>query len=239
MSLRDLVALLREDVHAIVDRDPAARNPVEVVLCYPGLHAVWAHRIAHALWRADAFLLARVISQAARWLTGIEIHPGARIGRRLFIDHGMGVVIGQTAEVGDDVTIRQGVTLGGAGTRKEKRHPTIEDAVVVGAGATVIGRIRVGRGSKIGSGAVVVRDVPPHSAVVGIPGRLMLRPGGEAVDPDPAGSPDPQASTAESLWLAIRELRERLAHLERRGPAVTDVGAVLVANARLDDPPKP
>lgn len=224
MSVRKFIALLREDVQAILDRDPAARNAVEVVLCYPGLHAVWGHRVARRLWMADAFLAARVTSQAVRWLTGIEIHPAARLGRRLFIDHGLGVVIGQTAEVGDDVTILQGVTLGGTSTRKEKRHPTIEDNVVIGAGAAVIGRIRVGRDSKIGSGSVVIRDVPPHSTVVGIPGRVIHRPDGEAIDLNHTDLPDPQATTTESLWRAIGELRRRLAVLERREPPEGEPG---------------
>ncbi len=215
MSVRGFIALLRDDVQAILARDPAARNAVEVLLCYPGLHAVWGHRIARRLWMADAFLAARVTSQVVRWLTGIEIHPAARLGRRLFIDHGLGVVIGQTAEVGDDVTILQGVTLGGSSTRKEKRHPTIEDNVVIGAGAAVIGRIRVGRDSKIGSGSVVIRDVPPNSTVVGVPGRVIHRPDGDAIDLDHSDLPDPQATTTESLWLAIGELRQRLARLER------------------------
>ncbi|MBK7972472.1 MAG: serine O-acetyltransferase [Deltaproteobacteria bacterium] len=239
MSFRDLVALLREDVRAILDRDPAARNPVEVVTCYPGLHAVWGHRIAHALWMRDAFWLARVTSQLTRWLTGIEIHPAARIGRRLFIDHGMGVVIGQTAEIGDDVTILQGVTLGGTSTRREKRHPTVEDNVVIGAGAAVIGRVRVGRDSKIGSGSVVIRDVPPHSTVVGIPGRVIFRESAEAVDLDHTDLPDLQAATTESLWRAVRELHERFARLERRGAAESDGDGPLGAGEELHDRPKP
>lgn len=225
MSFRTLVALVREDLQTILDRDPAARNRVEVVLCYPGLHAVWGHRLAHALWMADQFLVARLTSQLTRWLTGVEIHPAARIGRRLFIDHGMGVVIGQTAEIGNDVTLLQGVTLGGTSTRKEKRHPTVEDNVVIGAGAAVIGRIRVGRDSKIGSGSVVIRDVPPHSTVVGIPGRVIFREGVEAVDLDHTNLPDPQAAATESLWRSVRELEDRLARLEGRdGPgADTDI----------------
>lgn len=224
VSFREVVALLREDVQAILDRDPSARNAVEVVLCYPGLHAVWGHRLARRLWMGDAYLAARVTSQVVRWLTGIEIHPAARLGRRLFIDHGAGVLIGQTAEVGDDVTILQGVTLGGTSTRKEKRHPTIEDNVVIGAGAAVIGRIRVGRDSKIGSGSVVIRDVPPHSTVVGVPGRVIHRPDGEAIDLNRTDLPDPQATTTESLWRAIGELRQRLAALERRQPTEAEPG---------------
>lgn len=238
VPLRDLVALLREDVQTILDRDPAARSRAEVVLCSPGLHAVWGHRVAHALWMADVFLMARIIAQVTRWLTGIEIHPAARIGRRLFIDHGMGVVIGQTAEVGNDVTIQQGVTLGGSSTRKEKRHPTVEDNVVIGAGAAVIGRIRVGCDSKVGCGSVVVRDVPPHGTVVGIPAQVVFREDVEVVDLDHVDLSDPQARTTEALWRAIRDLSERLAQLEGRVTTEPDGAAAFAAVGSVDDHPK-
>ncbi|HHY95005.1 MAG TPA: serine O-acetyltransferase, partial [Firmicutes bacterium] len=156
---------IREDIRAVFDRDPAARNLLEVLVCYPGLHAIWAHRLAHWFYRHHMYVVARLISHLARFLTGIEIHPGARLGRGVFIDHGMGTVIGETAEVGDNVTMYQGVTLGGTGKEKGKRHPTIEDGVMISAGAKVLGNITVGKGSKIGAGAVVIRSVPPGSTV--------------------------------------------------------------------------
>jgi serine O-acetyltransferase len=166
---------VREDIQSVFHRDPAARNAFEVVTCYPGLHAVWLHRVAHALWASGWKWLARVVSNFGRWLTGIEIHPGARIGRRFFIDHGMGIVIGETAEIGDDVTLYQGVTLGGTSWNKGKRHPTLEDGVVVGAGAKVLGPFIVGAGAKVGSNAVVTKEVPPGATVVGIPGRIIVK----------------------------------------------------------------
>lgn len=165
---------MKEDVRSVFHRDPAARNTLEVVTCYPGLHAVWLHRVAHALWQRGWKWLARVVSNFARWMTGIEIHPGARIGRRFFIDHGMGIVIGETAEIGDDVTLYQGVTLGGTSWDAGKRHPTLEDGVVVGAGAKVLGPFTVGAGAKIGSNAVVTKAVPAGATAVGIPARLIV-----------------------------------------------------------------
>lgn len=167
---------IREDVQCVFERDPAARNSFEVLTTYPGLHAVLAHRVNHRLWGLGLKWLARLFSGIARWLTGIEIHPGARIGRRFFIDHGMGVVIGETAEIGDDCTLYHGVTLGGTSWKKGKRHPTLEDGVVVGAGAKVLGPIRIGKGVRIGSNAVVVKEVPAESTVVGVPGRVVTRP---------------------------------------------------------------
>jgi len=166
---------MREDIQSVFHRDPAARNAFEVVTCYPGLHAVWLHRVAHALWGRGWKWLARVVSNFGRWLTGIEIHPGAKIGRRFFIDHGMGIVIGETAEIGDDVTLYQGVTLGGTSWNKGKRHPTLEDGVVVGAGAKVLGPFPVAAGAKVGSNAVVTKAVPAGATVVGIPGRVIAK----------------------------------------------------------------
>lgn len=166
---------IREDVSVVFDRDPAARNTLEILTAYPGLHALMFHRMAHWLWIADLKWIARMVSHVARWLTGIEIHPGAVIGRRFFIDHGMGVVIGETAVIGDDCTLYHGVTLGGTSWQKGKRHPTLRNDVVVGAGAKVLGPIEVGESSRIGSNAVVVRDVPASSTVVGVPGRLIER----------------------------------------------------------------
>ncbi|MBN1681525.1 MAG: serine O-acetyltransferase [Anaerolineae bacterium] len=172
-----MFATFRQDITCILERDPAARSWLEVITSYPGLHAVWAHRVAHRLWRARLRLLARWISQVARWLTGIEIHPGATIGPRFFIDHGMGVVIGETAEIGADVTLYHGVTLGGVSLEPGKRHPTIEDGVVIGAGAKVLGAITVGKNTRIGANAVVVKDVEPEMVVVGVPGKPVLREG--------------------------------------------------------------
>ncbi|MDY7563613.1 serine O-acetyltransferase [Pseudomonas sp. RTC3] len=166
---------LREDIQSVFHRDPAARNAFEVLTCYPGMHAIWLHRVSHYLWTLDWKWLARVVSNFGRWLTGIEIHPGATIGRRFFIDHGMGIVIGETAEIGDDVTLYQGVTLGGTSWNKGKRHPTLESGVVVGAGAKVLGPFTVGAGAKVGSNAVVTKAVPAGATVVGIPGRIIIK----------------------------------------------------------------
>ncbi|MCF5166582.1 serine O-acetyltransferase [Pseudomonas congelans] len=166
---------LREDIQSVFHRDPAARNAFEVLTCYPGMHAIWLHRFAHILWRNGWKWPARVVSNFGRWMTGIEIHPGARIGRRFFIDHGMGIVIGETAEIGNDVTLYQGVTLGGTSWNAGKRHPTLEDGVVVGAGAKVLGPFTVGAGAKIGSNAVVTKAVPAGATAVGIPGRIIVK----------------------------------------------------------------
>lgn len=173
---------IRDDIQAVLERDPAARNFLEVALCYPGLHAVWMHRLNHRLWELGFKALSRFLAYGVRTLTGIEIHPAAHIGRRFFIDHGMGVVIGETAVIGDDVTLYQQVTLGGTGKKRDKRHPTLEDGVVVGAGAKILGNIVIGRHSQVGAGSVVVKDVPPHCTVVGIPGRIIIRDG-QRVEP--------------------------------------------------------
>jgi len=166
---------IQNDVQSVLERDPAARNVLEVLICYPGLHAIWAHRLSHKLWKNNLKLLARGISQLMRSVTGVEIHPGATIGCNFFIDHGMGVVIGETAEIGDNVTIYHGVTLGGTSWHKIKRHPTIEDHVVIGAGAKVLGAITIGANSRIGANAVVVKSTPPDSVVVGVPGQVVVR----------------------------------------------------------------
>lgn len=168
-----MISRMKEDIHSVFDRDPAARTTFEVLVNYPGLHAVWFHRLSHKLWKRDWKWLARTLSTFSRWLTGIEIHPGATIGRRFFIDHGMGVVIGGTAEIGDDVTLYQGVTLGGTSWKAGKRHPTLMDNVVIGAGAKVLGPITIGKGGKVGSNSVVVKDVPDNATAVGIPGRIV------------------------------------------------------------------
>lgn len=168
---------MKEDIQTIFDNDPAARSTMEVVLTYAGLHAIWSHRIAHAFYKRKFYFLARAISQISRFFTGIEIHPGAKIGRRFFIDHGMGVVIGETCEIGNDVTIYQGVTLGGTGKEKGKRHPTLHDNVLVATGAKVLGSITIGENSKIGAGSVVLKEVPPNATVVGIPGKVVIQDG--------------------------------------------------------------
>ena len=170
-----MLNMIREDIRTAFDRDPAARSSWEVLTCYPGLHAVWMYRLAHASWSHGLLWLGRLISHVARWLTGIEIHPGAKIGRRFFIDHGMGVVIGETTEIGDDVTLYHGVTLGGTTWEKVKRHPTLENGVIVGAGAKVLGAITIGEQSRIGANSVVFKNIPPHSTVVGIPGTVVAQ----------------------------------------------------------------
>jgi len=207
---------LKSDIQAVFDNDPAARNWLEVVLTYSGLHAIWMHRIAHALYKRKFFTLARIVSQFSRFMTGIEIHPGAKIGKRLFIDHGMGVVIGETCEIGDDVVIYQGVTLGGTGKEKGKRHPTIGNNVVIGAGAKVLGSFKVGDNSSIGANSVVVREVPPNSTVVGIPGRVV-RSNGQRVDRlDHTKIPDPIMEVFRSMQREIDELRGELEALKRQ-----------------------
>mgnify|MGYP001306807761 CR=1 FL=1 len=206
---------MKEDMDVVFEQDPAARTYFEVFLTYSGLHAVWMHRIAHALYKRRIFFIARVISQLSRFLTGIEIHPGAKIGRRLFIDHGMGVVIGETCEIGDDVTIYQGVTLGGTGNEKGKRHPTIKDHVLIATGAKVLGSIVIGEHSKIGAGSVVLKDVPAHSTVVGIPGRIVVQNGKRVEkDLDHHKLPDPVADRCQHLQEQIDELKEEIRKLK-------------------------
>src|SRR5271163_1518070 len=204
----------REDVAAVFEADPAARSYFEVVFLYPGLHAVWAHHLSHWLWGHGMRFLARFVSQVARVLTGIEIHPGAEIGRRLFIDHGMGAVIGETAIVGDDVTMYQGVTLGGTGKERGKRHPTIEDHVVIGGGAKILGNITVGRNCNIGAGSVVLRDVPENSTVVGVPGHIIFRDGKRIVITDPKQINDPLSGALAAVATEVNKLRDRVQRLE-------------------------
>jgi serine O-acetyltransferase len=209
-----LLSLIREDVTNVMDHDPAAKSRLEVLLCYAGLHAVWFYRVNHWLWNHGLFLLARWLSEVARWLTGIEIHPGARIGRRLFIDHGMGVVIGETSIIGDDVTLYQGVTLGGTGKEHGKRHPTLEDNVVVGGGAKILGNIIVGKNCRIGAGSVVLRNVPENSTVVGVPGHIVFREGKRVVITDPKQINDPLSEALASVASEVNKLRERVQRLE-------------------------
>jgi serine O-acetyltransferase len=214
---------LREDIQTALDCDPAARNPLEVVLAYPGLHAIWIYRIAHWMWTHRLKLPARLISETGRWLTGVEIHPGATIGRRLFIDHGMGVVIGETCEIGEDVLIYQGVTLGGTSLNKEKRHPTIEDHVMISTGAAVIGPVTIGHGSRIGAGAVVVSSAPPYSTIVGIPGKVVERDRvRDVVDLDHARLPDPVARAISGLTEQINRMAVRINEMEERQDCLED-----------------
>ncbi len=201
-----MLRTIREQVDTIFREDPAARSVIEVLLCYPGLHAVLLHRIAHTLYGWNIKLLARIVSQIARGLTGIEIHPGATIGRRFFIDHGMGVVIGETTIIGDDVILYQGVTLGGTGKARGKRHPTIGNRVVVGTGAKVLGDITLGDNVKVGAGSVVVHSVPDDSTVVGIPGRIVRTRGQIADDLQHGQLPDPQGQDLENMQQRVDQL---------------------------------
>ena len=210
---------MRKDVQAVFKRDPAARNLCEVIFCYPGLHAIWLYRLAHFLWVREFISLARFISHISRFLTGIEIHPGAKIGRRFFIDHGMGVVIGETSEIGDDVVIYQGVVLGGTTRERKKRHPTIGNYVVIGAGATILGPVKIGDGARIGSGSVVVKSVPAGATVVGIPGRVMERKKRlvkPLIDLEHGKLPDPVAEAVNVLVKRIGKLEDRTKELEAR-----------------------
>jgi serine O-acetyltransferase len=210
---------LRRDIQAVRERDPAARSTLEVMLCYPGVHALAFHRLAHAIWRRGWTIPARFLSHVSRFLTGIEIHPAAKLGPGLFIDHGMGVVIGETAEVGENVTLLQGVTLGGTSLKREKRHPTLGDNVVVGAGAKIIGGFKIGDGSRIGAGSVVVREVPTNSVVVGVPGRVTYRDGQRVaggIDLDQTDLPDPVSKAIEQLVERIRALEAELETVRKR-----------------------
>ncbi len=211
MSLLDHI---REDIQTAYRRDPAAINTIEILLAYPGLHAIWLHRIAHWLHHRGVPVIPRLLSHLSRFLTGIEIHPGATLGRRVFIDHGMGAVIGETAEIGDDVLLYQGVTLGGTGKERGKRHPTLRNNVVVGVGAQILGAITIGDGTKVGAGAVVLKDVPPHCTVVGVPGRVIAyrNPDNGQVE----RLPDPEAEMLRCLQQKLFELEDRIAALEAR-----------------------
>jgi serine O-acetyltransferase len=210
---------LKEDVRMIKERDPAARSYIEVFLCYPGLHASWFHRIAHSLYRKRWYTTARLISHLSRWLTGIEIHPGATIGRRVFIDHGMGVVIGETSEIGEDCLIYKGVVLGGTTLEKKKRHPTLGNRVVVGSNSTILGAITVGDGARIGSNSVVVKPVPPGATVVGVPGRIVESLAFETradLDFEHGNLPDPLSDLMKMLLQLHSRLEDRIKRLENQ-----------------------
>ncbi|MCC3358860.1 serine O-acetyltransferase [Bacillus sp. REN16] len=208
---------MKEDIEVVFEQDPAARTHFEVMLTYSGIHAIWAHRVAHFLFNRKMFFLARTVSQISRFFTGIEIHPGAKIGRRFFIDHGMGVVIGETCEIGDNVTVFQGVTLGGTGKEKGKRHPTIKDNALIATGAKVLGSITIGENSKVGAGSVVLQDVPPNSTVVGIPGRVVIQDGVKiknSKDLNHRDLPDPVLDKIRELENEIKSLREEMQQKE-------------------------
>jgi len=200
---------VREDVATVFEADPAARSYLEVLICYPGLHAVWAHHLSHWLWRHGLRFLARLNSQFARLFTGIEIHPGAELGQRLFIDHGIGTVIGETAIVGNDVTLYQGVTLGGTGKEKGKRHPTLGNNISIGSGAKLLGNITIGDNCRVGAGSVVLRNVPANSTIVGVPGHIVLRDGKRVVITDPKDIRDPLSDVIIKLATELHELRQR------------------------------
>jgi serine O-acetyltransferase len=208
---------LKEDIRTIKDRDPAAKKFVEILFCYPGLHAMWFHRIAYVLYQRRWFTTARLVSHLSRWLTGIEIHPGAKFGRRVFIDHGMGVVIGETSEIGDDCLIYKGVVLGGTTLKKKKRHPTLGNRVIVGSNSTVLGAITIGDGARIGSNSVVIKSVPPGATVVGVPGRIVESLTAEVkaeLDFEHGNLPDPLSDIMKMLLQLHSKLEERVKRLE-------------------------
>lgn len=208
--------LMKDDVDVVFEQDPAARSYWEVILTYSGLHAIWAHRLAHFFYKKKWFFIARAISQIGRFFTGIEIHPAAVIGRRFFIDHGMGVVIGETCQIGDNVTLYQGVTLGGTGKERGKRHPTLEDNVLVATGAKVLGSITIGESSKVGAGSVVLKDVPPNSTVVGIPGKVVMQNGVKVKkDLNHQDMPDPINDRCNTMESRIAELKQEIELLKK------------------------
>jgi serine O-acetyltransferase len=218
---------LSEQIRTIRERDPAARSAIEIVLTYPGLHAQCFHRVASTLRKRRLFLPARVVSHLGRFLTGIEIHPGATIGRRLFIDHGMGVVIGETAVIGDDCTLYQNVTLGGTGKQRGKRHPTLGDRVVVGVGAKILGAVAIGNDAKIGGGAVVLRDVPPHTTAVGVPARAVAWTDPHSGETRPLESlPDPQRDALLALIQRVEELEQQVRALQANQPVADELAAL-------------
>ena len=231
----NVLRTIREDIQSVLERDPAATSRFSVLLNYPGLHAVWAHHLNHWLWRHGYRLLARCLSQVTRFRTGMEIHPGATIGRRLFIDHGMGVVIGETAIVGDDVTLYHGVTLGGTSLAKKKRHPTLGNGVVIGNTSSVLGDIVVGDNSRVGAGSVVLRDVPPNSTVVGVPAHIVYRDGKRVLITDPHEIKDPLSDALIALSRDVSELRGRLEEFSHLAAAAGQSNGTMAGLAREDD----
>lgn len=228
-------ARMNDDIRSVMERDPAARTRLEVVLCYPGLWAVWIHRISNKLWGGGLWLPARMLSQLGRFVTGVDIHPGATLGRRLFIDHATGVVIGETAIVGDDVTMYQGVTLGGTGKEHGKRHPTICDRVFIGNNANVLGNITVGENSRVGAGSVVLTDVPPNSTVVGVPAHIVYRNGQRVLITDPHDIKDPLSDVLIALSARVEEMEARLGAQEQWTPPFAEEEAERTAyRAELD-----
>ncbi|BAB03829.1 serine O-acetyltransferase [Halalkalibacterium halodurans C-125] len=214
--MKRIFKTLLNDIDVVFEQDPAARSRLEVIFTYSGVHAIWAHRLAHWLWRKKLYFVARFLSQVSRLITGIEIHPGAKIGQRLFIDHGMGVVIGETCEIGDNVTIYQGVTLGGTGKEKGKRHPTVEDHVLIASGAKVLGSFTIGKNSRIGAGSVVLNEVPPNSTVVGIPGKVVIRDGIKVNrDLDHHLLPDPVSDKFRELEKQLEALQKEIEELRK------------------------
>jgi serine O-acetyltransferase len=222
----------RDDVRAVLERDPAATNLVEVLLTYPGLHAIVLHRVSHGLHRRGVPVVPRLISHLGRWLTGIEIHPGATVGRGLFIDHGMGLVIGETSEIGDNVTLHQDVTLGGTGKERGKRHPTLGDDVYVGVGAKILGAVRVGEGARIGAGAVVLSDVPAHTTAVGVPAKVVVYREPDGSNRRVEHLPDPELDMISGLYRRIEELADRVESLERAARERQEAGSPTTVDAR-------
>ncbi len=217
-----MFSCMREDIAAVLDRDPAAKSGLEVVLLYSGLHALWGYRVHHWLWIHGWRFLARALSQWARLITGIEIHPGAEIGHRFFVDHGMGVVIGETTIVGDDVTLYQGVTLGGTGKETGKRHPTLRNNVVIGAGARVLGNIIIGENCRVGAGSVVLRDVPDNSTIVGVPGHIVFHHGKRVVITDPKQINDPLSEALAAVANEVKQLKKEVRELKGRELVFSD-----------------
>jgi serine O-acetyltransferase len=238
---KGLAANMARDMQAIRERDPAARSDFEIITCYPGLHALWLHRLAHALWKRQVPVVPRLVSQFGRFITGVEIHPGATLGEGLVIDHGSGVVIGETAEVGENVTIYQGVTLGGTGKEIGKRHPTVGDNVVIGAGSLLLGSIKVGDNVKVGSGSVVVHDVPSNSTVVGNPGRPVISQGTKVGIPDIdyTNLPDPVAEAMKCLVRRVVQLENELEELRKAAVEPVDFETLGPATSRRPQRPVP
>lgn len=230
-----MLRTIREDIQSVLERDPAATSKLSVLLNYPGLHAVWMHHLTHWLWRSGYRLLARCLSQLARFCTGIEIHPAAIIGRRLFIDHGMGVVIGETAIVGDDVTLYHGVTLGGTSLVKKKRHPTLGNGVVIGNTSSVLGDIVVGDNSRVGAGSVVLRDVPPNSTVVGVPAHMVYRDGKRVLITDPREIKDPLSDALIALSKDVSDLRGRLDQVSQLAEVAAQTNGTMAGLAREEE----